>query len=616
MEIYFGLDATGFEQSTTFNKYMGPVLMVVYGFLSNTLLLTVCVAILGNTFATINADAAAESMFRKAVATIEGVKADSVFSYQLPFNILAVLVLYPLSFVLNPRWFHKVNVLMIRATNLPVLLIIALYERHTYQHQQETLWEQICDLADHYVGKITAATGFEGIVGTRMDVSHVFEIEEEFGTAYKNWDDDYDEDDDDECALYDDDEGEESDVEEGNNHPTIAQKVTLSPMDESFDQSGNNTPHASPVTSFNAARRRQSSLVASHAHAGIHHPPGPSTSPTVPVAPPFARARRNSAVMGPSPLAQLFVRHAVDQLSAPVRRNTAAVGSLPVSSSMGALSHSPRARNRMSFGGAAVAPGSGPAGLSTSLSVSSLAERTVPKAARPSVTPIDEHPPSTPAASSPRTPTSAKPSRVPFPTAGSDAGATPSPRPAARVTFNEPPLTPRAALAMSSPASSVTSSAPSGVAQSITSPPTGTRLLPSEQRPTSTPFPSDTSVEKAADKSTDKPEKPVRPLPTPIKPAASPRLKPKESPNPNLRVPSDSKLKTASQLLEAHESHVDSGAQTQIADMAARQMRIEQMLEQLLANQAGDSGVSAIAGGVTITPRRPSEQRDMFDDLE
>lgn len=109
LEIYFGLDATGFESAHHFHPYFGPILMVIYGFLSNTLLLTVSVSVLGNTFATINADAPAESMFRRAVATIEGVKADSVFSYQLPFNLIAVAVLYPLSFVLNPRWFHKVN---------------------------------------------------------------------------------------------------------------------------------------------------------------------------------------------------------------------------------------------------------------------------------------------------------------------------------------------------------------------------------------------------------------------------------------------------------------------------------------------------------------------------
>lgn len=110
-----------------FHPFLGPVLMISYALLSNTLLLTVLVAILGNTFATINADAAAEvsrdrgisyvtrsaesrqSMFRKAVSTIEGVKADAVFSYQLPFNLLMVVTLWPMSYVLSPRWFHKVN---------------------------------------------------------------------------------------------------------------------------------------------------------------------------------------------------------------------------------------------------------------------------------------------------------------------------------------------------------------------------------------------------------------------------------------------------------------------------------------------------------------------------
>ncbi|WWD21218.1 hypothetical protein CI109_105702 [Kwoniella shandongensis] len=104
LEVYFGLDASGFEHAHVFHPFLGPILMVSYALLSNTLLLTVLVAILGNTFATINADAAAE-----AVSTLEGVKADAVFSYQLPFNLVAVIVMWPMSYILNPRWFHKVN---------------------------------------------------------------------------------------------------------------------------------------------------------------------------------------------------------------------------------------------------------------------------------------------------------------------------------------------------------------------------------------------------------------------------------------------------------------------------------------------------------------------------
>ncbi|KAH9965028.1 hypothetical protein BGW80DRAFT_803197 [Lactifluus volemus] len=68
-------------------------------------------------------------MFRRAVSTIEGVKADSLFSYQPPVNLFALWVLLPASYVLSPRWFHKVNVFMIRLTNFPILITIALYER-------------------------------------------------------------------------------------------------------------------------------------------------------------------------------------------------------------------------------------------------------------------------------------------------------------------------------------------------------------------------------------------------------------------------------------------------------------------------------------------------------
>jgi hypothetical protein len=67
-------------------------------------------------------------MFRKAVSTIEGVKAgerrevkalgersgrthpaDAVFSYSLPFNLVAVIIMWPMRYILNPRWFHKLN---------------------------------------------------------------------------------------------------------------------------------------------------------------------------------------------------------------------------------------------------------------------------------------------------------------------------------------------------------------------------------------------------------------------------------------------------------------------------------------------------------------------------
>ncbi|KAK4684377.1 hypothetical protein P7C73_g5800, partial [Tremellales sp. Uapishka_1] len=241
-------------------------------------------------------DAAAESMFRKAVATIEGVKADAVFSYQLPFNLVALAFMWPMSYILNPRWFHKVNVFMIRASSFPILLGIAVYERQTYH--ESTLMEQFSDVAERYVGslprRLKAAAGFEGLVGSRRDISAVFEIEREVGDYYREWDDDGMDDMDLLPPFTDDERGATDDAK---------------PRDTDEPQKGSIIPPntASPIRAAHATtaqsddesvRRRRNSMPSrtSSPHA-VAFQPGP-----------MQRVRRNSSIHEPSPLARLFVR--------------------------------------------------------------------------------------------------------------------------------------------------------------------------------------------------------------------------------------------------------------------------------------------------------------------
>ena len=127
--IWFGLDGTGVEQSPKFHPTLGPLLMVLFAFLGNTLFLTILVSMLSNTFSSIVANANAEIQYRRAVMTFEGVKSDAIFSFFPPFNIPALFLLLPLKACLSPRWFHKVIVFTVQTINLPILLIIALYER-------------------------------------------------------------------------------------------------------------------------------------------------------------------------------------------------------------------------------------------------------------------------------------------------------------------------------------------------------------------------------------------------------------------------------------------------------------------------------------------------------
>ncbi|KAL6403521.1 acyl- dehydrogenase family member 10 [Ilyonectria robusta] len=127
--IWFGLDATGIHRSTEFHWLLGPSVMVAFAFLGNTLFLTILVSMLSNTFSNISTNATAEIQFRRAVLTLEGVKADAVFAYQPPFNIVAVFLFVPLKFIVSPRWFHKIHVAAVKFINLPLLLIIAVAER-------------------------------------------------------------------------------------------------------------------------------------------------------------------------------------------------------------------------------------------------------------------------------------------------------------------------------------------------------------------------------------------------------------------------------------------------------------------------------------------------------
>lgn len=127
--IWFGLDGTGITKSVEFHNILGPILMVLFAFVGNTLFLTILVSMLSNTYSNLAKNATAEIQFRRAVLTFEGVKSDAIFAYRPPFNVLALVTLLPLKFIINARWFHKVNVTAVRVLNAPILLLIALYER-------------------------------------------------------------------------------------------------------------------------------------------------------------------------------------------------------------------------------------------------------------------------------------------------------------------------------------------------------------------------------------------------------------------------------------------------------------------------------------------------------
>ncbi|KAH8100884.1 hypothetical protein BXZ70DRAFT_936367 [Cristinia sonorae] len=136
VQIWFGNTYLSFGQAESFHPVFGPILMTCFAALSNTLLLTILISILSNTFARIDANANREYLFQYAIYTIEGVKSDALFSYQPPFNLFAFAILWPLSWVLTPRALHSANVFLIKLTSFPQLIIIGIYERYLREGQK------------------------------------------------------------------------------------------------------------------------------------------------------------------------------------------------------------------------------------------------------------------------------------------------------------------------------------------------------------------------------------------------------------------------------------------------------------------------------------------------
>ncbi|KAF9511363.1 hypothetical protein BS47DRAFT_1298922, partial [Hydnum rufescens UP504] len=189
-DLWFGLDASGFDNAGHFHPVFGPPLMVVYACCSNTLLLTdaaqKCIAgFYSSGICWTLTTKAFQAMFRRAVQTIEGVKADVIFSYQPPLNIFAFLVMWPASFLLNPRWFHKFNVLMIRITSFPILLTIGIYERQT-RGSPERLRERVSTMFDKIPRRLRPLTFLEGLGGQGSEIDAIFEIEARVVDEYLN----------------------------------------------------------------------------------------------------------------------------------------------------------------------------------------------------------------------------------------------------------------------------------------------------------------------------------------------------------------------------------------------------------------------------------------------
>ncbi|KAL1759335.1 hypothetical protein FB107DRAFT_257575 [Schizophyllum commune] len=179
VQIWFGNTYLSFQQASSFHPFFGPILMTIFAAMANTVIL---ISILSNTVAQINENATEEYLYQFAITTLEGLQASALVSYQPPFNLLALVLLKPFSYILSPRRLHSANVFLIKLTTFPILIIIGVYERFLAAGRE---WRETGrdspSLFTTLPRQLKNMPILEGLVGTRAEdlVEAIFEVDEE-----------------------------------------------------------------------------------------------------------------------------------------------------------------------------------------------------------------------------------------------------------------------------------------------------------------------------------------------------------------------------------------------------------------------------------------------------
>jgi hypothetical protein len=126
-QMLLGFTPAAWEVWDDYN-FLGRTLLTVFLVISHFLILTILVSVLSNSFNLVVQNANEEHQYLFAVNTISMVKSDALFSYVPPTNIIGWLM-SPVRFFMPFRQFVRLNRIIIKATHIPMLLVIFLYER-------------------------------------------------------------------------------------------------------------------------------------------------------------------------------------------------------------------------------------------------------------------------------------------------------------------------------------------------------------------------------------------------------------------------------------------------------------------------------------------------------
>lgn len=139
VKVFFGSSYLGFDIAEKISPYLGLPLMLIFIVLTNILLITSLISILSNSLTKVIEHARDEYLFVYSVFVLEAATSNRLTYFVPPLNLIP-LVLRPLRLFLSTEQLRSTRILLLKATHVPHVLAIGLYERfcHTINPNRET----------------------------------------------------------------------------------------------------------------------------------------------------------------------------------------------------------------------------------------------------------------------------------------------------------------------------------------------------------------------------------------------------------------------------------------------------------------------------------------------
>ncbi|KAL3296712.1 ion transporter [Colletotrichum asianum] len=128
-KIFFGSSYVGIEIMEDINPIFGPTLMIIFIILSTFLLMGSLTGMLSNSFSRVITHAKEEYLYVYSVYVLEASTSNRLTHFYPPFNLIALVIFRPLRlFLPSDDKFRQGRILLLKATHLPIVGVIQLYE--------------------------------------------------------------------------------------------------------------------------------------------------------------------------------------------------------------------------------------------------------------------------------------------------------------------------------------------------------------------------------------------------------------------------------------------------------------------------------------------------------